>query len=104
MAEGQLARRMELVIPETKATWPERLAFATAAREALRLQHNAKGADFRAGRITKEAFETYVAETFRPRSAAISEAINTIKFDPPADVMADVDLDNQIRPTTSPTG
>ena len=90
-------KRYELRVPPDKTTWATRLAFATAAREKLRQEHNAKGADYRAGRITRAEWDDYVNNTFRPRSAAISNAINDLRMHPPAVDLGEVDLARDIR-------
>ena len=90
-------KALALMIPPEKVSWREKLAFAHAARETLRQEHNAKGAACRAGTLTDADWETYLSEEFDPRSAAISEAIHDLKFDPPEADLNEVNLKDHFK-------
>jgi len=92
MATRTIAPEMVLKIPPAKTAWSERIAFAYAAREKLRLDHNAHGKDFRDGKITPDEWAAYLAEDFQPRQNAINETIHALRGAPTAADLAEVSL------------
>jgi len=84
--------KLRLKYPATALSYTQKFLFAQIAYERLRQLHNAKGADFRAGKITKKEWEEWINEYFEPRHNAIIEAIlegrakmrqaKTYSFDP----------------------
>ena len=87
-----IAANRQIVYPPGKDTWALRVAHLLAAQEALRRQHNARGADCLAGRITEAELSYYHYAEFAPRMDAIAEAISSLKHQPDAADLADVDL------------
>ncbi len=75
------------------------MAFCYAAREALRRQHNANGAAFRAGVISRDQWEAYLAGDFFPKDHAIAEAEGRIRQSPPLAELDRVDLRASFRDT-----
>ena len=57
----------------------DRLKYLYRAVELLRLEHNAKGKQYRDGVISKKDWEVFVATSFEPRSKRIFVEINKIK-------------------------
>jgi len=66
---------MQVIFPANCTTEASRLSFCYKLDEALRQEHNAKGADYRNGVITKAEWETYLTTVFEPRSKAIHAEI-----------------------------
>ncbi len=91
--------QLKLATPTTRTSWAERLAFAVAAREKLRQEHNEMGRRFREKLIDRAAWEAY-RETFEKKNLAISETLNELRFPTegkpdtgvPADQLASVDV------------
>ena len=79
---------MNLIIPDNLTTFAERLEFAEAAREALRIIHNAtaKRLDMRGH---PQRWREWERSWFRPRSTAISVARNALMRGRPTPVDED---------------
>lgn len=61
--------------PITATTHRDKLEFLYIAQEKLRLEHNAKGEQFRNGQITEQAFRDYQKNVFDARQSKLSERI-----------------------------
>ena len=83
----------ELPIPPVKTTLDAKLYWCELVREKLRREHNAKGADFRDGKLTKEQWEAYLSDDFGPKNTATSEAILAVRAVPKTDARAKDDAD-----------
>jgi len=68
----------ELKIPASRTRWADRLAFALAAREKLRRAHNAMGARFRAGEITRAEWDAYISDWDEKNTAVLRRAHNAM--------------------------
>ena len=66
---------MEIKIPLTATKATDKIEFAYIAQEALRLEHNKQGAAFLKGDLSKEDWELWKENYFRPRSNAIGDVI-----------------------------
>ena len=79
--------------PQGVSTLSDKIEFAYASQEKLRIEHNAKGDDFRSGRITKDEFESYRNGRFREKRDVITAEIlplkesmkNSVRFNPDLD-------------------
>jgi len=103
MAEPKILR---VVFPPGITTMEDKHRYLFASQETLRQEHNAKGADFREGKITEKEFRDYQRLVFGPKSDALSVAItglrSTIKAeytdqDINGPLFADVDLANTFK-------
>lgn len=65
--------------PLTAITHRDKLEFLYIAQEKLRLDHNAKGEQFRNGEMTEQAFRDYQKNVFDVRQAKLSAAIVTLQ-------------------------
>lgn len=65
--------------PITATTNIEKMEFCYLAQEKLRLEHNAKGKDFRDGKITQEQWDDYVNNEFRVKQDLIFQDILNIR-------------------------
>lgn len=70
---------MSFSIPESIVDWAEKLAYCTAAKEKLRLDHNVHGASFLAQTITEAEWKAYQSDVFFPLTVAIDSMINTLQ-------------------------
>lgn len=61
--------------PIAAVTSRDKLEFLYIAQEKLRLEHNAKGEQFKNGQITEQAFRDYQKNVFDVRQAKISSRI-----------------------------
>ena len=65
-AQAQIAVE-KLKYPVTAITTQDKLEFCYIAQEKLRLEHNAKGKDYREGKITKAEWNEYLSIIFNPK-------------------------------------
>lgn len=65
--------------PNDAVTPKDKLEFLYIAQEKLRLEHNAKGDDFRNGVITENEFRDYQKNSFGIRQQKISKQIAVIQ-------------------------
>lgn len=86
----------ELVYPPSTTDWANRLAFAHAVREKLRLEAAAKHQDYLDGRLTTEEWKAYNDEWLE-REEAVNRVVPTLRTSPPPAVLVTVDLDRAIR-------
>ena len=52
-------------------TYQQKVTFCYEAKEKLRLEHNAKGKDYRDGKITEKAWKEYLDNEFLPKQDLI---------------------------------
>ena len=62
---------MAIIFPQDCTTPAERTEYCYRAQELLRLDHNAKGADFKDGKINENEWIDYKENTFMPKSDEI---------------------------------
>lgn len=67
--------KLDLTVPFNITTASDKTEYAYIAQEALRLEHNKKGKDYRDGKISKEEWLSWEEDYFRPRSGAITAEI-----------------------------
>lgn len=67
-----------MIFPEKLATDEEKLKFAYRAKEILRLEHNAKGDQFRDGKVSKDEWTEYVKD-FEGRFTNVLYEIATLR-------------------------
>jgi len=72
-------------------TLESKYGFAIACREKLRLEHNARGAKYKAGTMTREEWSSYLVNEFNPKMAKISEDEPNLLEQIRAKYMPDVD-------------
>jgi hypothetical protein len=65
---------MKVNFPLECTTEASEMSFCYRAQELLRIQHNAMGAEFKAGRITQAEWKVYLA-VFEEKSEAIIAAL-----------------------------
>ena len=62
-------------LPANLQELAQNYAYVYIVQELLRLRHNEEGAKFREGKISKEQWEGFSNNWFKPRSDAVSEDI-----------------------------
>ena len=62
---------MILKTPVDVISTNDKIEYAYIAQEALRLEHNKQGKDFREGKLTDEEWKEWQEKYFEPRSNAI---------------------------------
>ncbi|MCK5581953.1 MAG: hypothetical protein KAJ18_11855, partial [Candidatus Omnitrophica bacterium] len=65
----------QIKYPQDAINKHDKTEFAYIAQEKLRLEHNAKGKDYRDGIITESQWKAYLENRFNPKQLKISEAI-----------------------------
>ena len=84
---------LQLKQPASHTTWTDQLAFATAAREKLRQEHNEMGRKYREGLIDRATWEAY-RERFEAKNLAVSKSLGKLRIaNLPADQLAAVDTE-----------
>lgn len=66
-------------IPTQLTTYQDKLKYLFRTKELLRLEHNARGKNFRDGKITEAEFRDYQLADFEPRLKNVLQEINKIK-------------------------
>lgn len=61
--------------PTDCKTASEKTEYCYILQEKLRAEHNAKGADYRNGVITKAQWDAYLKDSFEPKQRTISRSI-----------------------------
>ena len=64
-----------IIMPVGLQELAQKYAYTYIVQELLRLRHNEEGAKFREGKISKEEWEDFSNNWFKPRSDAVSEDI-----------------------------
>jgi hypothetical protein len=80
--------------PKEAVTLNDKVEFCYQAQEALRLEHNSKGADFRTGVISETTWKDYTDNEFKSKSQMISKSLCTLKDELKASTRFTVDLNN----------
>ncbi len=66
---------MALTFPGDCTTPTDRTEYSYRAQELLRLDHNAKGQDYKDAKISESEWNTYKTDIFEPKQATIVEEI-----------------------------
>jgi hypothetical protein len=73
---------LDLKIPPDRLTLDAKLTFCEIVREKLRREHNAQGLLFATGKLSKAAWEAYLANEFVPKNDATSVSLLAVRATP----------------------
>lgn len=84
----------KLKYPTLATTTQDKLEFCYIAQEKLRIEHNAKGKDYRDGKISKAQWEAYLKDSFMEKSVAITRDLVIQKNALKKSIKYEVDLND----------
>jgi len=87
----------EVIYPMEVKTPAEKTNVLYRLQELLQLEHNERGADYKAGNITKAQWEGYKTMVFNPESAAISKDIANYRIAMKKDVSLLITLNESFK-------
>lgn len=82
----------ELSYPINCTTTQDKIEFCYIAQQKLQDEHNAKGKDFREGKITEEEWREYLSKEFDPKQSIVMDNLIKCKVELKKSTKYEVDL------------